>query len=90
MSQCRKEWDCKCQDVANNTYSCLRKLDTKEDSIICFFDDDEYFVEAYDLSQDPYQLTNLISGEEDSNMFHHEKVIESLQKIKRVIENYPV
>ena len=60
MSQCRLEWDCKCQDVANNTYLCIRKINGQENSIVCQFDDEENFVEAYNLNEDPYQLNNVI------------------------------
>ena len=46
------------QDVGNNTYTCLRTLNSDENSIYCYFIDSEDFVEVYDLSGDPYQLEN--------------------------------
>ncbi|EFX81190.1 hypothetical protein DAPPUDRAFT_50373 [Daphnia pulex] len=65
---CLKDFGCKCQDAANNTYVCLRTLparqqqqtgkNSEEDSLYCQFDDSEKFVEYYDLRDDPYQLDN--------------------------------
>ena len=47
-------------DSFNNTYNCVRTYRgaTDEDSIYCRFDDDENFVEFYDLNKNPYQLNN--------------------------------
>merc|ERR1711974_134141 len=60
-------FSCKCQDSTNNTYTCLRTIiqEEEEDSIFCLFEDDESFVEIYDLNLDPYQLTNLVPVEEE-------------------------
>ena len=44
--------------MGNNTYTCLRTLNSDENSIYCYFIDSEDFVEVYDLSGDPYQLEN--------------------------------
>ncbi|XP_046451107.1 N-acetylglucosamine-6-sulfatase-like [Daphnia pulex] len=65
---CLKDFGCKCQDAANNTYVCLRTLpaqqqqqtgkNNEENSLYCQFDDSEKFVEYYDLRDDPYQLDN--------------------------------
>ena len=90
MSQCRREWDCKCQDVANNTYYCVRKINTEDNSIICHFDDDDNFIEAYDLNLDPYQLNNLLYGDAENEIIHHEKILESLDKIKSVVKDLPI
>jgi N-acetylglucosamine-6-sulfatase len=60
LSQCPYSWD----DVSwmpdswNNTYHCLRTLDDTENSIFCRFEDEEDFVEYYDLTTNPYQLDN--------------------------------
>merc|ERR1712117_653323 len=51
-----------CKDSRNNTYTCLRTLFDEveeEDTIFCLFEDDESFVEYYDIKSDPYQLNNL-------------------------------
>lgn len=66
---CLKDFGCKCQDAANNTYVCLRTLppaqqqqqtgkNNEENSLYCQFDDSEKFVEYYNLRDDPYQLDN--------------------------------
>ncbi|KAJ6636519.1 N-acetylglucosamine-6-sulfatase [Pseudolycoriella hygida] len=59
LSQCTIDAECHCQDSWNNTYSCIRQLSPTENKIFCEFQDHENFVEAYDLSVDPYQMTNL-------------------------------
>ena len=87
MSQCRLEWDCKCQDVANNTYYCVRKLDQRDNSIFCQFDDEEQFVEAYDLNEDPYQLTNIYLRNSKANRNQQKEIIESLKKVKSFIKD---
>ena len=45
-------------DSWNNTYHCVRTLHEMENSIFCIFEDDESFVEYYDLTNNPYQLDN--------------------------------
>ena len=59
MSHCKVEWDCKCEDTRNNTYQCKRYLDAEENKVLCRFEDEEEFVEYYDLNKDPYQLYNI-------------------------------
>eukprot|EP00039_Didymoeca_costata_P033451 m.42389 g.42389 ORF g.42389 m.42389 type:complete len:500 (+) comp9877_c1_seq3:65-1564(+) len=49
-------------DGKNNTYNCLRTLNTTDDSMICAFVDHENFVELYNHQNDPYQLTNIASS----------------------------
>ena len=86
MSQCRAEWDCKCQDVANNTYYCIRTIDDTENSIFCEFDDEEGFIEAYDLSEDPYQLKNIMIEPNADSKIRREYIIESLEDIRNVAQ----
>lgn len=45
-------------DSSNNTYNCLRTVVEDENSIYCRFDDDQNFVEFYDLIRNPQQLDN--------------------------------
>eukprot|EP00054_Salpingoeca_dolichothecata_P012791 m.71006 g.71006 ORF g.71006 m.71006 type:complete len:682 (+) comp20126_c0_seq1:44-2089(+) len=52
---------CPC-DARNNTYKCLRTLNATENSIYCEFDDNENFVEWYDITKDPYQMNNLATN----------------------------
>jgi len=58
FSFCKPEFDCKCTDAKNNTYSCIRRLGEGLNTIYCMFEDDENFQEFYDIDQDPYQLSN--------------------------------
>lgn len=50
--------DCVCEDAFNNTYACVRTL-SKINLQYCEFADRENFVEVYNLTSDPHQLTNL-------------------------------
>lgn len=43
-------------DAYNNSYHCVRSMVPPE--IYCAFDDDENFIEYYDLEADPWQLNN--------------------------------
>ncbi|XP_070558489.1 N-acetylglucosamine-6-sulfatase-like isoform X2 [Ptychodera flava] len=52
--------DCTCEDAKNNTYSCTRTLNDTTKLMYCEFNDDESFVELYDLAKDPDQLTNIV------------------------------
>jgi len=59
FSYCLPEFDCKCHDTKNNTYTCLRRIESDRNTMFCSFEDDENFEEYYDLDIDPYQLDNL-------------------------------
>mmetsp|Transcript_40563 Transcript_40563/g.97973 ORF Transcript_40563/g.97973 Transcript_40563/m.97973 type:complete len:487 (-) Transcript_40563:161-1621(-) len=45
-------------DSFNNTYNCVRTLAVDENSIYCRFEDDQSFVEFYDIAKNPHQLAN--------------------------------
>ncbi|KAM8883844.1 N-acetylglucosamine-6-sulfatase [Synchiropus picturatus] len=51
--------DCVCEDSYNNTYACVRTIAPTVNLQYCEFDDDEVFVEVYNMTADPYQLTNI-------------------------------
>uniref|UniRef100_A0AAR2LTN5 N-acetylglucosamine-6-sulfatase n=1 Tax=Pygocentrus nattereri TaxID=42514 RepID=A0AAR2LTN5_PYGNA len=51
--------DCVCEDSYNNTYACVRTLSQTANLQYCEFDDNEVFVEVYNLTGDPFQLTNI-------------------------------
>jgi len=56
--------DCVCEDAWNNTYTCVREMTFKNETIFknliyCEFVDSENFVEVYDMTQDPKQLKNI-------------------------------
>lgn len=59
LKLCYPETCCKCFDSKNNTYLCLRRISGRENIIFCLFDDDESFIEFYDINRDPYQQINL-------------------------------
>ncbi|KAG7218755.1 hypothetical protein INR49_007292 [Caranx melampygus] len=58
LSQCFP--DCVCEDAYNNTYACVRTLDTQHNLQYCEFADSESFVEVYNLTSDPHQLENIV------------------------------
>ncbi|KAK6269224.1 hypothetical protein J4Q44_G00394560 [Coregonus suidteri] len=51
--------DCVCEDSFNNTYACVRTVSPFTNLQYCEFDDNEVFVEVYNMTADPYQLSNL-------------------------------
>ncbi|KAM9402901.1 N-acetylglucosamine-6-sulfatase [Salvelinus alpinus] len=51
--------DCVCEDSFNNTYACVRTVAPSVNLQYCEFDDNEVFVEVYNMTVDPYQLSNL-------------------------------
>ena len=91
MSNCNMDWGCKSVDMVNNTFACLRTLNQDENSIVCRFKDEEAFVEAYNLNEDPYQLINIAvndDNEETTNWINSsvneiEEMIEGLEKDKQ-------
>uniref|UniRef100_A0AAX7SC44 N-acetylglucosamine-6-sulfatase n=1 Tax=Astatotilapia calliptera TaxID=8154 RepID=A0AAX7SC44_ASTCA len=58
VSQCFP--DCVCEDAYNNTYACVRTLDSKMNMQYCEFADSESYVEVYNLTSDPHQLENIV------------------------------
>ncbi|XP_064600042.1 N-acetylglucosamine-6-sulfatase-like isoform X2 [Liolophura sinensis] len=50
--------DCICEDAKNNTFLCLRKISAQENIKYCELDDNEGFVEYYDLNSDPFEMKN--------------------------------
>uniref|UniRef100_A0A8C1KJ65 N-acetylglucosamine-6-sulfatase n=2 Tax=Cyprinus carpio TaxID=7962 RepID=A0A8C1KJ65_CYPCA len=51
--------DCVCEDSYNNTYACVRTVAQAANLQYCEFDDNEVFVEVYNLTADPFQLSNI-------------------------------
>uniref|UniRef100_A0A7N8XNZ9 N-acetylglucosamine-6-sulfatase n=1 Tax=Mastacembelus armatus TaxID=205130 RepID=A0A7N8XNZ9_9TELE len=51
--------DCVCEDSYNNTYACVRTVAPSANLQYCEFDDNEVFAEVYNVTADPYQLTNI-------------------------------
>ncbi|XP_026314226.1 N-acetylglucosamine-6-sulfatase-like [Hyposmocoma kahamanoa] len=61
LAQCHVDYECKCQDSHNNTYACLRHLTTRVNMKYCFFSDNDFFTEMYDLNEDPFELHNKVN-----------------------------
>lgn len=61
LGDCHPEFDCKCSDSKNNTYSCLRHVSDVENFVFCSWEDDEQFEEYYNLGSDFYQLNNTVN-----------------------------
>ncbi|XP_018405495.1 PREDICTED: N-acetylglucosamine-6-sulfatase-like [Cyphomyrmex costatus] len=59
VTLCVEELACKCQDAVNNTFSCIRRVSSRFNNIFCVFEDDQRFIEAYDMNIDEYQMTNI-------------------------------
>ncbi|XP_022109102.1 N-acetylglucosamine-6-sulfatase-like isoform X2 [Acanthaster planci] len=74
--------DCVCEDSRNNTYSCLRHIDTKSNYEYCELKDEESFQEYYDLNKDPHQLTNTIKSVKPPDLAAMHKLLVLLQLCK--------
>ncbi|XP_065363312.1 N-acetylglucosamine-6-sulfatase-like [Calliphora vicina] len=60
LAECTVEADCHCQDAWNNTYSCIRHFSYHTNRLYCEFNDNEDFVEAYEVDNDPHQMQNMV------------------------------
>lgn len=59
LTLCEKDMACKCQDAANNTFSCIRHISPNFNNIFCIFEDNKHYIEAYNITTDKYQLENI-------------------------------
>ncbi|XP_017889397.1 N-acetylglucosamine-6-sulfatase-like [Ceratina calcarata] len=59
VTLCSKDMACKCQDAANNTFSCIRRLSPEFNNIFCIFEDNKNYIEAYNVTTDQFQLENI-------------------------------
>jgi len=82
MSHCKVEWDCKCEDTKNNTYVCKRVMNEQENYVLCMFEDEEDFIESYNLNDDPYQLYNLQFEDVSKDPKHHEWVESTKEELR--------
>ena len=83
MAHCKVEWDCKCEDTKNNTYVCKRVINEQENNVLCMFEDEEGFIESYNLNDDPYQLYNLQFEDSNNDPKHLQWVESTIGEIKR-------
>ncbi|GAB1608379.1 N-acetylglucosamine-6-sulfatase-like [Argonauta hians] len=51
--------NCVCEDSWNNTYGCIRNIDAKHNYKYCEFNDNEHFIEVYDLAKDTAEMKNI-------------------------------
>lgn len=78
---CTKDAACHCQDSWNNTYSCIRHIEEQNtDYLYCEFRDQQNFVEAYNLMEDPYQIENIGFTEIPSIRAQYQLWIEDMAK----------
>ncbi|XP_065351291.1 N-acetylglucosamine-6-sulfatase-like [Cloeon dipterum] len=77
--ECNLDNACKCQDVRNNTYACVRHISNKCSFIFCHFDDDEDFEEFYDLNSDALQLRNVADNLQPHFLQFYRKSLKKLQ-----------
>ena len=89
MGRCNGKWSCKCEDSVNNTYACLRTINRDENSIVCQFNDDEGFIEVYDLNVDPYQLNNIYVGNNEDTKLKYPETLETLKEIANIVQETP-
>lgn len=89
-------------DAFNNTYNCVRTVTEKptkvwsttngqdegngENSIYCRFQDDENFVEYYDLNTNPHQLSNDFLSLEEWQIQKYERRLQELLSQKEASE----
>jgi len=76
-----------CGDAWNNTYHCVRLLDTPQTNttmtrMYCEFEDDEGFRELYQMKDDPWQLTNMAYSNESNVIKVVESMAARLQKLR--------
>ena len=70
-------------DSWNNTYHCLRTIVQEvENSMYCRFDDDENFVEYYDLTTNPWQLENQYQHLSNVQIQRYEYRLKELRRCK--------
>ena len=60
-------------------YHCVRTTETNNNSMYCRFDDDESFVEYYNLETDPWQLHNAADELTVDQRFAFERRLEQLK-----------
>lgn len=82
LASCDPQVACECEDAWNNTFLCTRHIATTVNSKFCIFQDEEGFVESYNLSNDPYELRNLFlqPGFGSENLSECRQCVEQLSR----------
>ena len=78
MFWCQHQYDCRCQDGRNNTFNCVRTISERQNDIFCQFEDNDAFIEYYDLNSDPFQLYNLAPNMDQSSINEHADKLQEL------------
>ncbi|XP_017752451.1 PREDICTED: N-acetylglucosamine-6-sulfatase-like [Eufriesea mexicana] len=78
LTLCMKDMACKCQDAANNTFSCIRRISPEFNNIFCIFQDNKHYIEAYNITTDKYQMENIGYS---MKRHHRYKLKKSLKKM---------
>lgn len=79
--------DCICEDSVNNTYICLRTFSTDDNSIHCLFQDNESFVEIYNITADPFQLKNLYFRQNKESQKRKVDMLKMFKQINQILIN---
>nr|XP_033322667.1 N-acetylglucosamine-6-sulfatase-like [Megalopta genalis]XP_033322668.1 N-acetylglucosamine-6-sulfatase-like [Megalopta genalis] len=82
LSYCMKDMACKCQDAANNTFSCIRRVSRKFNNIFCVFEDDQHYVEAYNITTDNYQMENIGYSMKRNHRYRFRKLLKRMSICK--------
>lgn len=80
VSECSTNQWCKCQDSRNNTYTCVVDFREELRFKFCRFADSQRFVEAYNLSLDPYELTNVYSKMNSKLIRYYNNILNKFKK----------
>ncbi|CAI9726243.1 N-acetylglucosamine-6-sulfatase-like [Octopus vulgaris] len=76
MSSC--DINCVCEDSWNNTYGCIRNIDSKNNFKYCEFNDKEHFIEMYDLEKDAAEITNIAKSADPNIVLHLSQTLATL------------
>ncbi|XP_057663660.1 N-acetylglucosamine-6-sulfatase-like isoform X2 [Diorhabda carinulata] len=82
LTECIPDQWCKCQDSRNNTFTCMVELTESQNFKFCRFNDEENFLEAYNLTVDPFELKNVANELNSGRKQHYLSIMENLQKCR--------
>ncbi|CAL7944854.1 unnamed protein product [Xylocopa violacea] len=82
VTLCAKDMACKCQDAANNTFSCIRRVSPNFNNIFCIFEDNKHYIEAYNVTTDPYQMENIGYSMKHHHRYRFRKTLKKISACK--------
>ncbi|XP_064600043.1 N-acetylglucosamine-6-sulfatase-like [Liolophura sinensis] len=87
MKYCEMADDQACQDYCpalcdskNNTFSCVRVKEDGIDVKYCEIPDDNHFIEHYDVTEDPFELTNLYPAVGEAKLAKYKDLLYSMAR----------